>query len=61
MLNYFLRVCYYRYKFLTNDQFDNKYINKDFVRIDLKRAQIGRETILPLNSKESNKYVRVIK
>ena len=55
------RVLYYRYKFLTNERFDNRFINKDFRNIDIRRAQMGKETILPLNKRERNIYIIVRK
>lgn len=53
------RVLYYRYKFLTDERFDNRFITKDFRAIDIRRAQLGKETVLPLNQRERNAYVNV--
>lgn len=55
----FCRVLYYRYKFLTEERFDNRFITKDFRTIDIRRAQLGKETVLPLNQRERNIYVNV--
>lgn len=49
----------YRYKFLTKDRFDNKYITKNFRYIDLRRAKLGKETVLPLNHRERAQYITV--
>lgn len=44
---------------MTSDRFDNVYINKRFHAIDLKRLEIGKETVLPLKRKETRKYIEV--
>ncbi|GLV39594.1 uncharacterized protein CBL_08340 [Carabus blaptoides fortunei] len=54
-----LRVIYYRYKFLTADRYDNKYITREFREIDFRRAQMDRETVLPLNNRERLKFINV--
>ncbi|XP_018570719.1 DC-STAMP domain-containing protein 2-like [Anoplophora glabripennis] len=54
-----IKVTYYRFKFLTSEKFDNKYINKDFREIDMRRAKLGKETVLPLNDREMQVYVAV--
>ncbi|XP_017783011.1 PREDICTED: DC-STAMP domain-containing protein 2-like [Nicrophorus vespilloides] len=51
------KVIYYRHKFLTNERFDNKFITDDFRKIDLRRAQMGLETVLPLNHRERQQYI----
>lgn len=53
------RVLIYRYRFLTNDGFDNKYVTEDFFQLDMRRAKHNRETVLPLNKKEEKLYVKV--
>ncbi|XP_001604108.3 DC-STAMP domain-containing protein 2-like isoform X2 [Nasonia vitripennis] len=55
----FLRVVYYRYKWLTSDRFDNHYISGYMREIDLKRARQDKETIFPLNQRERSKYAPV--
>lgn len=55
----YCRVTYYRFRFLTSEKFDNKYINKDFREIDMRRAKLGKETLLPLNDREMQVYVTV--
>ncbi|XP_043285569.1 uncharacterized protein [Venturia canescens] len=52
-----LRVIYYRQKWLTNERFDNRYLTKDLRQIDLIRAKNDKETVLPLNPRERNKYI----
>ncbi|CAK9819578.1 DC-STAMP domain-containing protein 2, partial [Anthophora quadrimaculata] len=51
-----LRVMRYRYKWLTSERFDNRYITKDLRTIDLIRARQEKETVLPLNPREKSKY-----
>ncbi|XP_026666827.1 DC-STAMP domain-containing protein 2-like [Ceratina calcarata] len=51
-----LRVLHYRYKWLTNERFDNRYITDNLRTIDLVRARQDKETVLPLNSRERNRY-----
>nr|XP_022915645.1 DC-STAMP domain-containing protein 2-like [Onthophagus taurus] len=54
-----VRVMYYRYKFLSDERFDNRFITRDFRAIDLRRAQLGKETVLPLNKRERHLYISV--
>ncbi|KAI4499686.1 hypothetical protein M0802_005256 [Mischocyttarus mexicanus] len=54
-----LRVLHYRHKWLTSERFDNRYITNDIRTIDLIRARQDKETILPLNPRERNRYVSV--
>ncbi|CAG9828968.1 unnamed protein product [Diabrotica balteata] len=54
-----VKVIVYRYRFLTSDSFDNKFITEDFFKIDLRRAKNNRETVLPLNSREKKLYVKI--
>ncbi|KAF5297552.1 hypothetical protein FQR65_LT09983 [Abscondita terminalis] len=54
-----VRVLHYRYKFLTSDRFDNRYITKNFRNIDIRRAQLEKETVLPLNHRERALYINV--
>ncbi|XP_017788733.1 PREDICTED: uncharacterized protein LOC108571245 [Habropoda laboriosa] len=51
-----LRVMRYRFKWLTSERFDNRYITDDLRTIDLIRARQEKETVLPLNPREKNKY-----
>lgn len=52
----FLRVIYYRYKWLTSDRFDNRYILRHMRDIEMRRVKQDKETIFPLNRRERNKY-----
>ncbi|XP_058794429.1 DC-STAMP domain-containing protein 2-like [Phymastichus coffea] len=52
----FLKVAYYRYKWLTSDRFDNRYILSHMREIDLRRVKQDKETIFPLNRRERGKY-----
>ncbi|KAG5882313.1 hypothetical protein JTB14_019337 [Gonioctena quinquepunctata] len=54
-----VRVTYYRYKFLTSNSFDNKFITNDFHDIDMRRVRLNKETVLPLSQRESKVYVKV--
>lgn len=49
----------YRYRFLTSERFDNIYITRNFRNVDLRRAKLGKETVLPLNNRERSLYVPV--
>lgn len=51
------RVLRYRYKWLTSERFDNRYITDDLRTIDLIRTRQDKETVLPLNRRERKKYV----
>ncbi|XP_048516014.1 DC-STAMP domain-containing protein 2-like [Athalia rosae] len=52
-----LRVIHYRHKWLTSERFDNRYLTDDLREIDLRRARLDKETVLPLNPRERNKYI----
>ncbi|XP_018322438.2 DC-STAMP domain-containing protein 2-like [Agrilus planipennis] len=52
-----IKVIYYRHKFLTSETFDNRYITQDFRQLDMRRAHMEVETVLPLNHRERKKYV----
>lgn len=51
------RIMHYRHRWLTNDQFDNRYLTDDLRTIDLIRSRQDKETILPLNQRERNQYI----
>ena len=59
MYNVLFRVIHYRFKFLTNDEFENRFITDHFQDIDFKRAERNIETVLPLNSREKRHYIMV--
>lgn len=50
------RVVHYRYKWLTSERYDNRYITNDIRTIDLIRARQEKETVLPLNPREQKRY-----
>lgn len=50
------RVLHYRYKWLTSERYDNRYITNDIRTIDLIRARQDKETVLPLNPREQKRY-----
>ena len=56
----FIRVYYYRYKYLSSDKYDNCYINKYIVEMDLRRAKMNKETVLPLEPREKTRFTKVI-
>ncbi|NXK98014.1 DCST2 protein, partial [Formicarius rufipectus] len=47
----------YRHRYLHDDTFDNVYITRRFVEMDLRRAEQGRPTVLPLTWKERGRYI----
>ncbi|NXH10621.1 DCST2 protein, partial [Bucco capensis] len=53
----YLRALRYRHLYLQDDSFDNIYITQRLVQLDLRRAERGRATVLPLTSWESNLYI----
>ena len=44
-----------------SERFDNFYITKGLVRLDLTRRRLGKETIFPLKYRESYTFVQVSK
>nr|XP_033779290.1 DC-STAMP domain-containing protein 2 [Geotrypetes seraphini] len=54
----YLQALWYRKKYLLEDNFDNIYITRRFVEIDVMRAKMGKATVLPLQGSESNKYIQ---
>ncbi|XP_073963256.1 uncharacterized protein isoform X2 [Choristoneura fumiferana] len=51
------RAKYYQQMFETRSRFDNRYVTKELRDLDLRRLRQGRETVLPLNTRERAKYV----
>lgn len=51
------RALRYRHRYLRDDTFDNVYITRRFVELDLRRAEQGRPTVLPLTAWESGRYI----
>ncbi|KAL3288136.1 hypothetical protein HHI36_002584 [Cryptolaemus montrouzieri] len=56
---YRIKVIYYRHNFLTKERFDNRFMTKNLVDIDLRRATMSKETVLPLNHRERKRYITV--
>ncbi|NWV86597.1 DCST2 protein, partial [Dasyornis broadbenti] len=56
-----LYLCYhamrYRRRYLRDDTFDNVYITRRFVELDLRCAEQGRPTVLPLSARERGRYI----
>ncbi|NXP64026.1 DCST2 protein, partial [Chloropsis cyanopogon] len=56
-----LFLCYhavrYRRRYLRDDTFDNIYITRRFVELDLQCAEQGKPTVLPLSALERGRYI----
>ncbi|NXO29888.1 DCST2 protein, partial [Cisticola juncidis] len=56
-----LFLCYqavrYRRRYLRDDTFDNVYITRRFVELDLRCAGEGKPTVLPLSARERGRYI----
>lgn len=52
-----IKVMHYRSRFLTDNRFDNYYLNVEFYAINDQRRQMGKETPLPLTWLEQRKYI----
>ncbi|NXL72348.1 DCST2 protein, partial [Leptocoma aspasia] len=54
-------LCYrairYRRRYLRDDTFDNVYITRRFVEMDLRCAEQGKPTVLPLSAREKGRYI----
>ncbi|NWH52771.1 DCST2 protein, partial [Fregata magnificens] len=57
ILYMYLQALRYRHRYLRDDTFDNVYITRRFVELDLWRAEQGRPTVLPLTAWESGRYI----
>ncbi|KAM9368389.1 DC-STAMP domain-containing protein 2 [Phaethornis superciliosus] len=53
----YLKALQYRHQYLRDETFDNVYITQRFLELDLRRAEQGRPTVLPLSSWESGRYI----
>ncbi|NXR66282.1 DCST2 protein, partial [Rhadina sibilatrix] len=47
----------YRRRYLRDDTFDNVYITRRFVELDLRCAEEGKPTVLPLSALERGRYI----
>ncbi|XP_063276610.1 DC-STAMP domain-containing protein 2 [Prinia subflava] len=56
-----LFLCYqavrYKRRYLRDDMFDNVYITRRFVELDLRCAEEGKPTVLPLSARERGRYI----
>ncbi|XP_029881682.1 DC-STAMP domain-containing protein 2 isoform X5 [Aquila chrysaetos chrysaetos] len=57
ILYMYLQALRYRHRYLWDDTFDNVYITRRFVELDLWRAEQGKPTVLPLTGWESGRYI----
>ncbi|XP_005429919.1 DC-STAMP domain-containing protein 2 [Geospiza fortis] len=51
------RAVKYRRRYLRDDTFDNVYITRRFVEMDLRCAEQGKPTVLPLSGRERGRYI----
>ncbi|XP_031822547.1 DC-STAMP domain-containing protein 2 isoform X2 [Sarcophilus harrisii] len=54
----YLQALFYRYHYLTKDNFDNIYITNRFMRMDAIRIKAGLPSVLPLSSRERRRYIQ---
>ncbi|XP_074895439.1 DC-STAMP domain-containing protein 2, partial [Buteo buteo] len=57
ILYMYLQALRYRHRYLRDDTFDNVYITRRFVELDLWRAEQGKPTVLPLTAWERGRYI----
>lgn len=57
MITIILRAFYYKYKYLSNERFDNFFITAELVAIDDERKRKQLDTLLPLARHERRKYI----
>ncbi|NXN32786.1 DCST2 protein, partial [Nycticryphes semicollaris] len=57
ILYLYLQAVRYRYRYLRDDTFDNVYITRRFRELDLRCAEEGRATVLPLSGRECRRYI----
>ncbi|NXQ81796.1 DCST2 protein, partial [Nyctibius grandis] len=53
----YIQALRYRHRYLKDDTFDNIYITRRFVELDLRRAEMGKPTVLPLTFWEGYRYI----
>ncbi|XP_063002332.1 DC-STAMP domain-containing protein 2 [Elgaria multicarinata webbii] len=58
ILYIYIRALLYRKHYLRQDSFDNIYVTKSFLEMDMMRKKSKRPTVLPLSAKESTRYIR---
>ncbi|XP_065714009.2 DC-STAMP domain-containing protein 2 [Patagioenas fasciata] len=57
ILYVYLQALRYHHQYLHDESFDNIYITRRFVRLDLRQAEQGKPTVLPLSAWERSRYV----
>ncbi|NXD86924.1 DCST2 protein, partial [Halcyon senegalensis] len=57
ILYIYFQALRYHHQYLHDDTFDNIYITRRFVAMDLRRAEQGRPTVLPLTAWERGRYI----
>ncbi|NXS74997.1 DCST2 protein, partial [Pandion haliaetus] len=57
ILYMYLQALRYHHRYLQDDTFDNVYITRRFMELDLRRAEQGKPTALPLTAWESGRYI----
>ncbi|KAK6632545.1 hypothetical protein RUM43_013313 [Polyplax serrata] len=50
------KVYDYKYRYMTSDSYDNIYLSNYIINLDKNRGRDGRETVMPLEPRETNKY-----
>lgn len=53
------RAVMYRYRYVTDDGYDNHYLSELIKRVDDKREQQQKPTVLPLKTREMRRYIDV--
>ncbi|NXG57845.1 DCST2 protein, partial [Hemiprocne comata] len=53
----YLQALRYRRRYLRDETFDNVYITRRFVELDMRCAEQGKPTVLPLSARESGRYI----
>ncbi|NXT41407.1 DCST2 protein, partial [Pelecanoides urinatrix] len=57
VLYVYFQALRYRHRYLKDDTFDNVYITRRFVELDLQHAEQGKPTVLPLTAWERGRYI----
>ncbi|XP_059836005.1 DC-STAMP domain-containing protein 2-like [Hypanus sabinus] len=57
MLFLYIQSLLYRKNYLFRDDFDNYYITRQFLQVDVMRAKTGKDTVLPLSYQEACRYI----
>ncbi|NXG69404.1 DCST2 protein, partial [Baryphthengus martii] len=57
ILYMYFQALRYHHQYLQDDAFDNIYITRRFVELDMRRAEQGRGSVLPLTAWERGRYI----